>query len=250
MSTHYGLIGYPLTHSFSRKFFSEKFVAESIDAEYLNFELSNIDSLPEVILNHPTLVGLNVTIPYKEMVIPYLDELDSDARTINAVNTIRISREGDKIRTKGYNTDIIGFRESIRPLLQTYHTKALILGTGGASKAVAYALKQLNMEIIFVSRNPEDKGEIGYSDLDEDTIKSFKVIVNTTPIGTFPKVNNSPSIPYELLTPKHLLYDLVYNPETTEFLRLGKMQGATIKNGLEMLHVQALASWEIWNRPE
>lgn len=248
MKRKFGLIGYPLSHSFSRKFFTEKFSAERIDAEYLNFELENIEQLPHVIASHPDLIGLNVTIPYKEQVITFLDFIDEPATLIQAVNTIRIHRSGHHVSLHGYNTDIHGFQESIRPLIQKYHHKALILGTGGASKAVVKAFENLKIETILVSRNPEEKGELSYNDLDEDVMDNYKIIVNTTPIGTYPNIEGCPAIPFELITSKHLLFDLVYNPEVTEFLKQGKQRGATTKNGLEMLHLQALASWEIWNR--
>jgi len=248
MKRVYGLIGYPLSHSFSRKFFTEKFSNEGIDAEYLNFEIENISLLSQVIVAHPDLIGLNVTIPYKEQVIKLIDFIDPAAAEIHAVNTIRIQRSGKNFTLYGYNTDIQGFQDSIRPLIKTYHHKAVVLGTGGASKAVIKALTNLGIDSILVSRNPEEKGELSYSDLDEDVMDNYKIIVNTTPIGAYPAVEGCPAIPFEFVTPKHLLYDLVYNPETTEFLKTGKQQGATIKNGLEMLHIQAIASWEIWNR--
>jgi len=248
MKRKFGLIGFPLSHSFSRKFFTEKFLDKGIEAEYLNFEIENISQLSHVIASHPDLEGLNVTIPYKEQVIKLLDETDESSTQIHAVNTIRIQRSGDRVSLYGYNTDIIGFQESIQPLIQKYHHKALVLGTGGASKAVVKALENLKIETIFISRNPEEKGELSYNDLDEDVMDNYKIIVNTTPIGTYPNIEGCPAIPFEMITPKHLLFDLVYNPEVTEFLKQGKKRGATIKNGLEMLHLQALASWEIWNR--
>ncbi len=247
MKRKYGLIGFPLSHSFSRKFFTEKFSNEGIDAEYLNFEIDNISQLPHIIASNPDLRGLNVTIPYKELVISFLDHTETAAAQIKAVNTIRINRSGHHVSLHGYNTDIIGFQESIRPMLQGYHHKALVLGTGGASKAVVRALENLNIETILVSRNPEEKGELSYNDLDEDVMASYKIIVNTTPIGTFPNIEGCPAIPFEFVTAKHLLCDLVYNPEVTEFLKQGMLRGATTKNGLEMLHLQALAAWDIWN---
>ena len=248
MRRTFGLIGFPLSHSFSRKFFTEKFSDEGIDAEYLNFEIENISQLSHVIASHPDLIGINVTIPYKEQVIKFLDSIDETATQIQAVNTIRIHRSGHRVSLHGYNTDIQGFKESIKPLIQKYQHKALVLGTGGASKGVVKALENLKIESILVSRNPEEKGELSYSDLDEDVMSSYKIIINTTPIGSYPNIEGCPAIPFELITPKHLLFDLVYNPEVTEFLKQGKQRGATIKNGLEMLHIQALASWEIWNR--
>jgi len=248
MTRKFGLIGFPLSHSFSRKFFNEKFLKEGIDAEYLNFELENISQLSHIIASQPDLVGLNVTIPYKEQVIKFLADTDKSAAQIHAVNTILIRRTGHHVSLHGYNTDIIGFQQSIQPLIQKYHNKALVLGTGGASKAVVKALENLKIETILVSRNPEEKGELSYNDLDEDVMDNYKIIVNTTPIGTYPNTEGCPAIPFEMITPKHLLFDLVYNPEVTEFLKQGKKRGAATKNGLEMLHLQALASWEIWNR--
>ncbi|HZK92712.1 MAG TPA: shikimate dehydrogenase [Prolixibacteraceae bacterium] len=248
MKRKFGLIGFPLSHSFSRKFFTDKFQDEGIEAEYLNFELENISQLSHVIASNPDLVGLNVTIPYKEQVIKLLDDTDESSTQIHAVNTIRIHRSGHHVSLHGYNTDIIGFQESIQPLIQKYHHKALVLGTGGASKAVVKALENLKIDTILVSRNPEEKGEISYNDLDEDVMDNYKIIVNTTPIGTYPNIEGCPAIPFELVTPRHLLFDLVYNPEVTEFLKQAKKHGASIKNGLEMLHLQALASWEIWNQ--
>ena len=248
MKRQFGLIGFPLSHSFSRKFFTDKFLNEQIEAEYLNFEIENISDLVHLIQIHPDLEGINVTIPYKELVIPYLDQIDDSAAQIKAVNTIKILRSGRKISLYGYNTDIHGFEQSIKPILQQQHRKALVLGTGGASKAVLKALENLGIAAIKVSRNPEDKGEISYGDLDQDVMTNYKVIVNTTPIGTYPNTDGCPAIPFEYVTSSHLLFDLVYNPEVTTFLRLGQEKGAIIKNGLEMLHLQALAAWEIWNR--
>jgi shikimate dehydrogenase len=247
MQRRFGLIGYPLSHSFSRKFFSDKFSREGIDAEYLNYEIDNINLLPQIIASDPVLTGLNVTIPYKQLVIKFLDKTDENAAEIKAVNTIRIIRNGDNYSLEGYNTDINGFRDSIKPLLKKHHHKALILGSGGASKAIIKVLTDLGIETIIVSRNPEFKGEISYDDLDEAVMENYKVIVNTTPIGTFPKVEGCPNIPFEYINEQHLFYDLVYNPSVTEFMKQGQLRGATVKNGLEMLHLQALASWEIWN---
>ena len=248
MKHKYGLIGFPLSHSFSRKFFTEKFSTEGIAAEYLNFEIENISHLPHIVASNVDLVGLNVTIPYKEEVIRYLDHMDEAATNIMAVNTIRIERIGHHITLHGFNTDIKGFQDSLSPLLKPIHHKALVLGTGGASKAVVQALTNLGIDSIFVSRNPEEKGELSYDDLDEAVMTSYKIIVNTTPIGTYPNIEGCPAIPFEYINESHFLYDLVYNPELTEFLRQGQLRGATIKNGAEMLKIQALASWEIWNR--
>lgn len=243
----YGLVGYPLKHSFSRGFFTEKFAKENIDATYLNFEIEDISLFPGIINSHPTLKGLNVTLPYKEKVIPFLDALDPCAEEIGAINVIKVSRKNDKTILTGYNSDVIGFQESIAPLInKEIHQKALIMGTGGASKAVLKGLKNLGIETIYVSRTPKN-GQITYQDLTKEVISEYTVIVNASPIGMYPNVDEAPNIPYHLLNKNHLLYDLVYNPTETKFLRLGKEQGATIKNGIEMLELQARAAWKIWN---
>ena len=238
----YGIIGFPLGHSFSKGFFTEKFARESIDAQYLNFEIPDATMLKDVLRENPELRGLNVTLPHKQAVIPLLDELSDEAREIGAVNVIRI-RDG---RLKGFNSDIIGFSESIKPLLQPHHSKALILGTGGASRAIRVGLSRLGIEWTYVTRSPRE-GMFAYSDLTLEVMKEYTVIVNCSPVGMFPKVDQAPAIPYELLTPKHLLFDLVYNPEDTLFMQKGREQGAIVKNGLEMLHLQAVASWRFWN---
>ena len=238
----YGIIGFPLGHSFSKGFFTEKFARESIDAQYLNFEIPDATMLKDVLRENPELRGLNVTLPHKQAVIPLLDELSDEAREIGAVNVIRV-RDG---RLKGFNSDIIGFSESIKPLLQPHHTKALILGTGGASRAIRVGLSRLGIEWTYVTRSPRE-GMFAYSDLTPEVMKEYTVIVNCSPVGMFPKVDQAPAIPYELLTPKHLLFDLVYNPEDTLFMQKGREQGAIVKNGLEMLHLQAVASWRFWN---
>lgn len=245
----YGLIGYPLKHSFSISYFNEKFQSENIDAEYVNFEIPRIEDFPEVVAENINLRGLNVTIPYKEQVIPYLDELDPDTAKIGAVNVIKIIRQGKaKVKLIGYNSDIIGFTQSIEPLLQPQHKKALILGTGGASKAVYHGLANLGVESLYVSRSKRGKGIVTYADLTPEIMAEHTVIVNCTPVGMYPKVDFCPDIPYELLTPDHLLYDLLYNPDETLFMKKGKEKGATVKNGLEMLLLQAFAAWEIWHR--
>ena len=238
----YGLIGFPLGHSFSRGFFTEKFAREGIDAEYVNFEIPDASMLLDVIRDNPELRGLNVTLPHKQAVIPLLDELSDEAKEIGAVNVIRV-RDG---KLKGFNSDIIGFTESIKPLLQPWHKKALILGTGGASRAIRVGLTRLGIEWTYVSRTPRE-GMLTYSDLTADVMQQYMVIVNCSPVGMFPKTGEAPNIPYELLTPKHLLYDLVYNPEDTLFMQKGRAQDAIVKNGLEMLHLQAIASWEFWH---
>lgn len=238
----YGIIGYPLGHSFSRAFFTEKFQREHIDAEYVNFEIPSADMLPGIVQANPNLRGLNVTLPHKEAVIPMLDELSDEAKEIGAVNVIRV-RDG---RLKGFNSDIIGFMDSIRPLLKPWHQHAFVLGTGGASRAIRVGLQRLGIEWTYVSRTPAP-GRLTYSELTPQLMEHYQVIVNCSPVGMFPHVDACPDIPYHLLTHRHLLYDLVYNPEETLFLKRGAEHGATVKNGLEMLHLQALASWRFWN---
>lgn len=245
----YGLIGYPLGHSFSKNYFNQKFESEKIDATYLNFEIPNIKDLKTVLKENPELNGLNVTIPYKEQVIPYLDELDKDAAKIGAVNVIKIVRlPKDKVKLVGYNSDIMGFTQSIEPLLQPHHKKALILGTGGASKAVYHGLENLGLQSTFVSRTKKEDKYLTYEELTPEIMQEHTVIVNCTPVGMYPKVDFCPNIPYELLTPNHLLYDLLYNPNETLFMKKGQAQGAVTKNGLEMLLLQAFAAWGIWNK--
>jgi len=238
----FGLLGFPLSHSFSKGYFMEKFRKESIDAVYENFALPSITEFPALILSAPLLAGLNVTIPYKQAVMPYLDALTPEAEAIGAVNV-------PETRLIGYNSDVIGFRESIRPLVSALGAgslKALVLGTGGASKAILYALKQLGIETLLVSRKPAP-GQITYDDLTAAHYKEFRMIVNTTPLGMSPNVATCPPLNYSLLGEGHLLFDAVYNPDKTLFLQKGQARGATIKNGLEMLHLQAEAAWEIWN---
>lgn len=242
----YGLIGYPLGHSFSQHYFNQKFDAEGISARYVNFEIPDIGDFMEVVAENPNLGGLNVTIPYKEQVIPYLDELDADAAAIGAVNVIRITRDRGRLKFKGYNSDVIGFSDSIRPMLTAGRNKALILGTGGAAKAVAHGLRGLGVEPVYVSRTPRP-GVITYADLNSDVMASHKIIVNTTPLGMYPHVDEAPDIPYDCLTPEHLCYDLLYNPDVTMFMKRSRQHGAEVKNGLEMLLLQAFVSWNIWN---
>jgi shikimate dehydrogenase len=246
----YGLIGFPLSHSFSRAFFTEKFVRENKNEQYLNFEIDKITLFPGIVINHPELAGLNVTIPYKQQVIPFLDGLDTLASVTGAVNTIRIRREPGRIFTEGYNTDVFGFTESIRPLLKPWHRSALILGTGGAAKAVVYSFNQMGINWMQVSRNPSGGECISYEMIDRALLEEFTVVVNTTPLGTFPDTNSCPAIPYRLLTGKHLLFDLVYNPPVTRFLENGAERGAVVRNGREMLELQALKSYGIWNSLE
>ena len=244
----YGLIGFPLSHSFSKRFFTQYFADHSIHAEYLNFEISDISMLPAVLKQHPNLVGFNVTIPYKEAVIPYLDNCDAKAAAIQAVNTVKIDRTGEKISLKGFNTDLIGFRNSILPLLKPHHKKALVLGTGGASKAIVATLNDLSISTQLVSREAKAGASISYSQLTEAIMQECTVVVNTTPLGTYPKTETFPEIPYEYLTDRHLLFDLVYNPAITQFLQKGVDQGAATKNGSDMLELQALAAWGIWTQ--
>ncbi|TAL58953.1 MAG: shikimate dehydrogenase, partial [Bacteroidetes bacterium] len=240
----FGLIGYPLSHSFSKKYFTEKFKQAGLsDCEFLNFPIEDIDRLPDVIKDNATLCGLSITIPHKERVMELLDEVDEAAKNIGAVNCIRINRDSSSLKLTGYNTDIFGFEVSLKPLLKNHHTHALILGTGGAAKAVAYILNISKIKFRFVSRN---KSNLAYSVLNRSIVEEYSLIINTTPMGMFPNTNTCPDIPYEFLSSKHLLYDLTYNPEESLFLKKGKERGAQIKNGLEMLHLQAEKAWEIW----
>lgn len=247
MKDKYGIIGYPLGHSASQTFFNKKFKDENIDAEYFKYQIPDISDFPDIIKSNPELQGMNVTIPYKEQVIPYLDELDEDTRQIGAVNVIKFVREGDTLKLKGYNSDLVGFQESIKPLLKEHHQKALILGTGGASKAVLQGLKNLGLEYKFVSRAKTSDNMISYKDLTQDIMSEYTVVVNASPVGTFPNVDECPDIPYQWINESHLFYDLVYNPSVTKFLKLATEQGADVKNGEEMLRLQAVAAWEIWN---
>ncbi|WP_296635558.1 shikimate dehydrogenase [Polaribacter sp.] len=241
----FGLLGKDISYSFSRGYFSEKFKQLNLDNHnYVNFDLPKIEDFPSILEDNESVLGINVTIPYKEAVIPYLDKIDKTAKEIGAVNTIKITRRGN---LKGYNSDVVGFEKSITPLLNKHHKKALILGTGGASKAIAYALKRNDIKYKFVSRNPEGKKQISYADLSREIIEDYTLIVNSTPLGTSPHVNNCPNIPYQFITPNHLLYDLIYNPQVSKFLANGRQKGASIKNGYEMLELQAEESWRIWN---
>ena len=243
----YGLIGFPLGHSFSQDYFNQKFEAENIDARYINFEIPEISDLKNVLARNHNLNGLNVTIPYKQLVIPLLDEMDPEAAEIGAVNVIKFVRRNGRTILKGYNSDIIGFRDSIAPMLTEHHSHALVLGTGGASRAVSYALRSLGTTPQLVSRRPAP-GVITYADINPDIIDSHKIIVNTTPLGMYPHVDECPDIPYNLLTTRHLCYDLLYNPDVTLFMKKSADAGAEVKNGLEMLLLQAFAAWHIWQK--
>lgn len=243
----YGLIGYPLGHSFSISYFNQKFADEGINATYENFEIPSIDDLPEIIDRYPNLRGLNVTIPYKEKVIPFLDSISPEARAIGAVNVIRVVHQKNKTLLKGYNSDVIGFTQSIEPMLDPkWHKKALILGTGGASKAINYGLKSLGIEPVFVSRY-ERPGTIQYQSITPEVVHEYNVIVNCTPMGMYPHTDECPQLPYEAMDSHTILYDLIYNPDQTLFMRNGAKYGAEVKNGLEMLLLQAFASWEFWH---
>ena len=242
MAAQYGLIGYPLEHSFSPAWFAEKFAREGVAATYKAYPLEHIEVIEDLLDNYP-LKGINVTIPYKNSVIEHLHELDLVAAEIGAVNCIDIRNR----RRKGYNTDVIGFEKSLVPLLSSQHTKALVLGTGGSARAVNYVLGRLGIEHTSVSRHLTE-GVLAYAELTPDIIAGHTVIINTTPLGMSPKTDDAPAILYDAIGSNHLLYDLIYNPEETKFLQLGKAQGATVKNGYEMLVLQAEASWEMWNK--
>lgn len=240
----FGLVGKNISYSFSRGYFANKFTNEGLPHSYVNFDLQSIEELKEIIKNTSNLKGLNVTIPYKEEVIPLLDKLNKRAKKIGAVNTIKIKKD----KLIGFNTDYYGFKNSLKPHLKKHHKRALILGTGGASKAIRHALKKLNIKYHYVSRSKKEGVTYVYSELTEDIVTSFQLIINCTPIGTFPNVNECPNIPYDGITDKHILYDLIYNPEETKFLNCGRIKGATTINGLDMLKLQAEKSWEIWNK--
>ena len=243
----YGLIGYPLGHSFSISYFNQRFQDEGIDAVFENFEIPSIEALDEVIGANPELKGLNVTIPYKEKVIPYLDSITPEARAIGAVNVIKVTHEGRNTKLKGFNSDVIGFTKSIEPMLEKkWHKKALILGTGGASKAINFGLRHLGLETVFVSRY-ERPDTIQYDKITPDVVKEYNVIVNCTPLGMYPKTEECPQLPYEAMDSHTILYDLIYNPDETLFMKRGAQYGAQTKNGLEMLLLQAFASWEFWH---
>ena len=242
----YGLLGRSLAHSFSAAFFAEKFAREGIDAEYRNFELPNVANIVDLVAAEPLLRGFNVTIPYKEQILPYLNRIDNAAADIAAVNVVKVLRDADgSPHLLGYNSDIVGFEQSLRPLLKEWHKKALVLGTGGAAKAVVYVLNKLGIQPTLVSRTAGE-GRITYDDVTDTVLAENLLVINTTPLGMYPNVNTCPPIPYEAATPRHLFYDLTYNPADTLFLRRAARQGASFKNGEEMLILQALESWRIW----
>lgn len=241
----FGLIGFPLSHSFSAQFFSEKFQKESIDdAYYQLFPIENISKISGIIDSDPSLCGLNVTIPYKQSIMPLLDYVDPAAFEIGAVNCISINRKNREIQLMGYNTDVFGFEKSLLPMLKPWHSHALVFGNGGAAKAVTYVLRKLKIEYQLVSRQ---SNMMNYENIDSSILAKYTLLINTTPLGMHPNTESAPAIPYQFLTNKHLVYDLVYNPKETQFLRNAFEYGATTKNGLEMLYLQAEKSWYIWN---
>ena len=240
-----GLLGKDISYSFSKTYFKKKFEDENIsDTTYENFDIESIDLFPSIIKNTTGLKGLNVTIPYKEQVIPFLDKVNKKAKTIGAVNTIKITKKGKLV---GYNTDCYGFKKTIKPFIKSHHKKALILGTGGASKAIAYTLNEMAISYQYVSRKLSDGVGFSYDTLTANDVKDYKIIINCSPVGTFPNIEDCPNIPYQAINEKYILFDLIYNPEETKFLRLGKKNKATTVNGLGMLEFQAEKAWSIWN---
>ncbi len=245
----YGLIGYKLGHSFSRNFFTEKFKNEGLEGyEYVNFELDSITDFPAIFDQEKNICGLNCTIPYKQQIMQFMNEIDEVAAEIGAVNTVKIIDRNGKRILKGFNTDLYGFENSLRPMLEEKHKKALILGTGGASKAIKYLFDKMGIGYLSATTKAKlEEKEIGYNQLTENVMNEYLIVINATPLGTFPKVDTCPDIPYQFVGSDHVFYDLVYNPAETLFLKKGLEKGAKTKNGLEMLHMQALKSWEIWN---
>lgn len=241
----FGLVGKNISYSFSASYFENKFKEENIeDASYQNFDLKSIKEFDSIFKTNPEIKGLNVTIPYKETIIPNLDSIDKTAKKIGAVNTIKVTKKG---KLKGYNTDYYGFKKSLKPFLKKHHKKALILGTGGASKAIAFVFEQLEIDYSYVSRS-DSKNNLTYQNLYDDIVEQHTILVNCSPVGTHPNTNECPKIPYEAISKEHILFDLIYNPKETLFLRKGKMKGATTINGLKMLEYQAEKSWKIWNK--
>ncbi|MDE5611915.1 MAG: shikimate dehydrogenase [Odoribacter sp.] len=241
----YGIIGYPLGHSRSPQYFNERFQKAGMDAQYLPFEMEDIRELEILLARHSQLKGFNVTIPHKQNILPFLDEISDEAQAIGAVNCVKVEHRDGKARLSGYNTDVHGFRKALLDFIPQNIDKALVLGNGGAAKAVRYALHSLQMEVLTVSRTPKQADEIGYADVYRH-LPDFRLIVNTTPLGTWPRTESCPALPYELLTPEHYLFDLVYNPETTTFMQKGKIAGAHTCNGQSMWAEQAEKNWEIW----
>ncbi len=244
----YGLIGKNLSHSFSPDYFKKKFQNLGIKADYKIFELNDITEFPKLIANNPDIKGLNVTIPYKRSLSQFMDFVDEPVKITGSINTIKIQRKNNKILLSAYNTDVIGFEETIVPLLKKKeNVKALILGSGGSANSVAYVLRKFGIEFSIVSRNPSGSGQVSYQMIDKEIIKTHLLIINTTPIGMYPDIGSLPQLPYDHITDKHILYDLIYNPSDTLFLQKGREHGATCINGLKMLEIQADASWSIWN---
>lgn len=242
----YGLVGKSLQHSFSKDYFEAKFKQNHLDDyQYENFELASIEAVSDL-LNNENLKGFNVTIPYKELILPFLNEIDDEAQRVGAVNTVIVSRENNAISLKGFNTDVFGFRQAIKPFLNSSHERALILGSGGASKAIRFVLDQFNIPYLIVSRTPIAKNEISWDSVNEFVIKYHQLIINTTPLGMFPHIDAKPEIPYQELTSKHMLIDLVYNPLKTEFMVHGIANDAMVINGMSMLQHQAERAWELW----
>lgn len=243
----YGIIGQHLTHSFSKEYFDKKIKLQGNSATYTVFELSGISCFSDFMEKHSNLSGLNVTLPYKKSIMFFLDEIDTEAEKIGAVNVIKFYQENGTHKAKGFNTDVYGFEQSIKPLLHSEHQSALILGNGGASKAVQFVFDKFNIKYQLVSRHKSNSNILLYNELTKDVVSRNLVVVNTTPLGMYPKEDGIPDFPFQFLTSHHLCYDLIYNPEKTKFLELSQSQGASIKNGLEMLHLQADKSWEIWH---
>ncbi|MEO7210374.1 MAG: shikimate dehydrogenase [Chitinophagaceae bacterium] len=240
----YGLIGFPLSHSFSEKYFSDFFIRENIPAVFKNFPIENADRFPEIIQTYPALKGLAVTIPFKKSIIPFLEKISQEAEETGACNCIKI-RDG---KCTGFNTDIIGFEKSFIPAILPTDKKALILGTGGASAAAVFVCKKNKIDFLFVSRKKnEKKNTINYEEIDENIMQQYSILINATPVGQVPEINAAPNIPYRFLTQKHYLFDMIYNPAETQFLKNGLSHGARIKNGLQMLEIQAMENWKIWN---
>lgn len=249
MTNTYGLIGKKLSHSFSPAYFTKKFEDMGLDAEYRLFELDDISELPALLSHYPDLKGLNITVPYKVEVLPFLHELDEVASQTKSVNTIHISQKNSKTYLKGYNTDTVGFEQSLLPLVKEHKVrKALVLGTGGSAQSVAFVLKRMGIEFLQISRNPVEIHQIHYSQLTHEILNEHQLIIQTTPLGMFPLVDDTPPLPFHLLGENHLLYDLIYNPSETKFLLKGRENGARVHNGMRMLEIQAEASWDIWKK--